>query len=372
MIFHIPKRIYYNGNSGFRIRPFKMLNAFEKIGFDVELISGYGKERALKIKKVKLNIKKGIKYNFMYSESSTLPLLLTEQSHLPKYPFLDYKFFYFLRKNGINIGLFYRDIYWRFYEYKKRTKYFKSLVARFFYMYDLYKYNELVNILYLPSLSMYKYFPFELKCRIKELPPGISNNNFYENLSHYNKLIPEKFEEEFIKIIYVGGIGPFYNFTVLLDAVNKVNFIKLIICCRKVDWENEKQKYIKYLNKNIVIIHRNRNELRSIYQKSDIASLFLEPIEYRNFAMPIKLFEYIEYCKPIIGIKDTAAGDFIKKNDIGWAIKYSKEELLKVLYEIFNNKKTLKRKKENIARILKKHTWENRAKDVIRDLNLNI
>lgn len=371
MIFHIPKKIYQNGNSGEKIRPFKMLNAFREIGCDVELISGEGRERALKIEKVKLDIKKGTKYNFMYSESSNLPLLLTERHHLPRYPFLDYNFFYFLREKGINIGLFYRDIYWRFYEYNSETKYFKRLIAKYFYMYDLYKYNQLVNILYLPSLLMYKYIPLNVKCEIKELPPGI-DNNIYKNISNDYNFLVERTEDDPLRIIYVGGIGAFYNLDLLLEAMNRVSFIKLIICCRKSDWENKKQKYAKCLNKNIEIIHRDINELSDIYHRSDIASLFLEPIEYRNFAMPIKLFEYIEQQKPIIGIKGTAAGDFIKKNDIGWTIKYSKEELLKVLYEIFNNKKILKRKKENIAMVLKKHTWENRAKGVCRDLGLNI
>jgi len=370
MIFHIPKKIYQNGNSGELIRPFKMLNAFREIGFDVELISGEGRERALKIEKVKLDIKKGTKYNFMYSESSTLPLLLTERHHLPRYPFLDYNFFYFLKEKGIDIGLFYRDIYWRFYEYNSKTKYFKRLIAKYFYMYDLYKYNQLVNILYLPSLLMYKYIPLNMKCEIKELPPGI-NNNIYKNINNGYNFIVEKTENDPIRIIYVGGIGAFYNFNVLLEAVNRVSFIKLIICCRKSDWENGKQKFTKYLNKNIEIIHRDKNELNDIYHRSDIASLFLEPIEYRNFAMPIKLFEYIEQQKPIIGINNTAAGNFIKKNDIGWVTNYSIDELLNVLYSIFNDKEILKRKKENIAKIAKKHTWVSRAKDVYRDLGIN-
>lgn len=50
------------------------------------------KKEKKKIKKIKSNIKEGIKYDFLYSESSTEPTLLTEKNHIPLYPFLDFGF----------------------------------------------------------------------------------------------------------------------------------------------------------------------------------------------------------------------------------------------------------------------------------------
>ena len=95
MIFHIPNYIDLSRKSGSNIRPYKMIKAFENNGYKVDIIKGYGKERKQSIHNVKMKIKKGVKYDFLYSESSTMPTLLTEKNHLPLYPFLDFSFFKF-------------------------------------------------------------------------------------------------------------------------------------------------------------------------------------------------------------------------------------------------------------------------------------
>lgn len=132
MIFHIPMKIDRNRASASQIRPMKMIEAFKECGYEVVVVEGYGKERKRQIKEIKSNILKGVKYDFLYSESSTMPTLLTEKNHLPLYPFLDFSFFAFCKKHGIKIGLFYRDIYWVF----KKKRSFKEWVAYIFYKYD--------------------------------------------------------------------------------------------------------------------------------------------------------------------------------------------------------------------------------------------
>ena len=91
-IVHIPNYIEKEGKSGSNIRPLKMKQAFEEAGYLVDFVYGYGKERKKKIKFIKEQIKKGIEYDFLYSESSTMPTLLTEKNHFPKYINLDFDF----------------------------------------------------------------------------------------------------------------------------------------------------------------------------------------------------------------------------------------------------------------------------------------
>lgn len=98
MIFHIPVKINRNWASASNIRPMKMIETFKKCGYDVAVIEGYGKDRKKQIKQIKNNILKGIKYDFLYSESSTMPTLLTEKNHLPIYPCLDFNFLKFCKK----------------------------------------------------------------------------------------------------------------------------------------------------------------------------------------------------------------------------------------------------------------------------------
>lgn len=53
MIFHIPLKINRERSSASQIRPLKMIEAFKKVGFEVDLVEGYGKERKKQIKKIK-------------------------------------------------------------------------------------------------------------------------------------------------------------------------------------------------------------------------------------------------------------------------------------------------------------------------------
>ena len=52
MIFHIPMKIDINLHSGSQIRPQKMIQAFKNIGYDVDVVMGYVKERKEHIKQI--------------------------------------------------------------------------------------------------------------------------------------------------------------------------------------------------------------------------------------------------------------------------------------------------------------------------------
>lgn len=58
-IFHIPCFISADGKSGSQIRPQKMIEAFKKNGYHVDIVMGYGKERKKQIQYIKQNIEKG-------------------------------------------------------------------------------------------------------------------------------------------------------------------------------------------------------------------------------------------------------------------------------------------------------------------------
>ena len=70
-----------------------MIKAFETIGYEVETVVGYVAERLKAINRIKQEVKLGKHYDFIDSESSTMPDLLTEVHHYPVYPFLDFGFF---------------------------------------------------------------------------------------------------------------------------------------------------------------------------------------------------------------------------------------------------------------------------------------
>jgi hypothetical protein len=360
-IVHLPFYIDAERPSGSQIRPLKIINGFKSIGYEVDVISGYGEERKLQINSIKDKIKSGVKYDFVYSESSTEPTLLTEKNHIPTHPLLDFSFLNFCRKRGLKIGLFYRDVYWKFDIYKQMVKPAKRAVAIFNYKYDLYKYKRLLDVFYLPSIIMYDYIPFKFEGKIEELPPAA-------DLGHEDRTCSREIAHENLKIFYVGGISSLYNLELLFEAVKDTENIELTVCCREKEWESSKGIYEKFLNDRIKIIHKSGKDLEPYFENADICSLFFEPNEYRSFAMPVKLFEYISYKKPILSNIETATGDFVEKNNIGWNVEYSKEKLISCLKAIQNSPEELERKKKNVEAILQDNTWEARARKVASDL----
>ena len=52
-IFHIPMYIEQNGKSGSNVRPIKMLQAFKNIGYKVDVVMGYGKDRKQQINMIR-------------------------------------------------------------------------------------------------------------------------------------------------------------------------------------------------------------------------------------------------------------------------------------------------------------------------------
>lgn len=352
-IVHFPFKIREERVSGSSVRPFEMINAFRNIGYEVHLISGYSEERKLQVIKLKELLKSGKKFDFMYSESSTMPTLLTDKHHFPLHPFLDFGLFKLCRQNGIKIGLFYRDIYWKYPSYEKKVGILRSTVAKIFYKHDLRQYKKYLNVLFLSSERVLSRFPmFSDISTIEYLPPGANSPSLKYLESKDNKKIT---------IFYVGGISGHYEITDLLDTANRLKNVRVIICCRKDEWETNKHLFESKLTDSVIIIHKSGEELVEYYQKSDIFSCYFKNNEYMDLAVPVKLFQYLSYKKPIIASKDTAAGDFVSENNIGWAIKYGSGEIDDVLERVLNNRQYLLSFKNNLDSAHKNNTWESRA-----------
>lgn len=333
-----------------------LTKAFEALGFKVDVISGSGKERLKKINHIKNKIHNNIKYDFLYSESSTFPTMFTEGiKESVEFPFLDFKFFNFCKKNNIPIGLFYRDIYWKF-SLINVDRIYKKPVILLSYLFDLLIYKRYISVLYLPTLHMSKYLPFNFS-KIRSLPPG-SNDHKPRNRNKKEKM----------NIFYLGGVNKLYNIHKLIKVIGDFKDITLTICCRKEEWEKNKHRYSSLLRPNIRIVHLSGDKLTTLFNEADVASIFIEPHKYRKIAMPQKLFEYISFHKPIICTSGTAVGDFVEKYDIGWSIAYDESSLKNLINSIKDNQDLLVDKQKNISKIIDRNTWVARANQVVSDL----
>lgn len=358
-IFHIPMYISDMDTNASSIRPFKMIEAFRATGYDVDVVMGYGKARKAQIKKIKSNIRKGTKYDFLYSESSTMPTLLTEKRHLPVYPLLDFNFFKFCKNNNLKIGLFYRDIYWKFDIYKEGIKKWIPFVTIPFYKYDLKKYAKLVDILYTPSNEFAEYLDIQIST--KPLPSG----GEYVHDKDFNHR-----ENSSLELIYVGGISHSNSIRGLLEAIQPLEEVRLTICCNKSEWDAYKPSYVDILTDRVRVVQGKGAELQKYYDSADIACLYYKNSSYSHIAMPTKLFEYIGNCMPIVSNSGKLAAEFIEKSDIGWVVNYEKDDLANLLKYLISHKDEIKRKSLNASRVAVQNTWKKRAEEVATDLTI--
>lgn len=359
MIFHHPLPITPNAKSASGIRPLRMIEAFRELGYSVDLVVGYSGDRKRAIREIKENIRNGKQYDFVYSESSTMPTVLTDRHHLPLNPLLDLLFFRFLNKKNIPIGLFYRDIYWLFDDYGKKLSRLKVLVAKVAYYYDLWVYEKTLTKLFLPSVEMGDYIPVVNVNKFRALPPGHKSPENTE--SH--------FDQHHVNLFYVGGIGAGYKLHLLVDVLADYPKIKLTICTRETEWDSEKNNY-PILSDNITVIHEVGERMESALCGADIAVAFLKPNEYRKFSAPVKIYEYLGFHKPILASSGTLAGSFVESHQIGWALEYTSEGVRTFFDSLLNKTETFFHIKQNMAKIAKEHTWKARAQQVRNDLAL--
>lgn len=352
MIFHTPFPLNPNATSASGIRPLKMLAAFKNLGFKVYEVTGYSAERKQKIRDLKKRIKQGLKIGFLYSESSTMPTVLTDKHHLPLNMFLDDRFFKFCKKHGIGTGAFYRDIYWREKAYLDSVPRIVAFGTRFFYRLELKKYNKSLTTLFVPSQKMVAQIPHIKPQKAVPLPPA---SDIVETPKPKNP----------VSLFYVGALGHYYKLHETVRAVSETPQAHLTLCTAENLWQKEKHEYTEARAENgIDVVHASGKELKKYYDTAALGCLFLEPIPYREFAAPMKLYEYLGHGKPIIAAAGSEAGKFVTQNDIGWVLPYEKTALKDLFAKILADPQEYEIKHANVLRVQQEHTWEARAKTV--------
>jgi len=360
VIFHFPLKLDPAAASASGIRPMKMLGAFQAAGFEVIEVTGYSGERGRKIREIEHKIRNGLPVDFVYSESSTMPTALTDPSHLP-HPFLDSAFFAFCRGRGIPIGLFYRDIYWKFPAYYRQVGAVKGGIARVFYRRDLACYARSLTRLYVPSRGMADYID-DFPGVVDELPPGCDFNGTQES--------EEKEQDGVLKLLYVGGFGEHYPLRAAFDVISRERETTLTVCTRREEWEARREEYCGggETPSNITVVHRVGAAVEELYKHADMAVLFVQPQPYRNFAVPYKLFEYIGHGMPVIASEGTWAGSYVAARDIGWTIPYTEEALRALLRRLRDNPGEVAAKRRRARELAAVSTWTDRARKVAVDL----
>lgn len=347
-------------NSGSSVRPQQMLHAFQKIGCSMKVLDGWHNKR----KERRAHVKEVMRWldthqvRYCYVEPPSGPFFVREDLMLLKK----------LHKMGVPIGLFYRDIYWRFKSQFTKINPLKFFLIQCLQRRDLAVFKKTVSLFYFPTRQMASIADFHVPFAI--LPPGAE-------LSEADS--PDFLEIERIRnadvltLFFVGGLSPSYGFDILLDAVKTINQqqlrLRLTVACREQEWLDFQQRYTVETWDWLTVHHVSFGDgLEGLYQQVDFSVLPLRKNTYTDFAISVKLFEYVAYRKPILCTNLDAMSQIVEENDLGWVCKDTAEEMTRVLESIIADRRSIIEKKENIKRFLPDNTWEARARKVFSTL----
>ena len=358
--------VYYpfpilNQKSASYVRPLKMIEAFKKMGeqlnFEVMDIFGEGRERKQQLKKLQDTVNPD-DLLFCYMENNTTPFWLTDRDHIPRNLIFDHYFFHYLKSNHIPIGIFYRDIYWKFDSFNNG---FSSVILKKVHQMELSVFKKFATKIYLPTESMNQYVQVS-KQQLGVLPPG--GENF---------ILEKETNKSMLTVIFVGGVSKRYGTDKLLQALDIVNKekkqIHLILVCREHDFASFKETYsFDYNRTDLEIHHKSGEELKELYRRSDVGIIPTQKNVYNDFAIPVKLFEYLSYRLPIITTNGREKAKIVESNKVGFVVEDSIDGLVEG-FKHFLSIDIEKTYKDNIEQaLLNKHQWTHRAKAVYDDL----
>jgi glycosyltransferase involved in cell wall biosynthesis len=347
--------------SGSSVRALKMLEAFKELGCEIMLLEGWNSKDGLEERKRNVHAMrerlKEERPDACYVEVPSGPLFCREDVLILKET----------REKGVPLSIFYGDAFWKFPEFagsevvgglKNRAK---QKVVAWMQRYDWSLYRKVATRIYFPSSTMAEHFDFASK--------GVS---FPGTFNAPQSLLDKK--NDIPMAVYVGGATYRYGAHLLLDAFDRVNSegirVRLTFICQDSAWRQLPREYRAFEEKEWLLrLSASGDEaLAPLYAGADFACLPLRRNIYNDFAMPIKLFEYISYRKPIIATDCIEQAAFIRENGIGLVAPDTTEGYARAILEFLalgeTEKETLKR---NMDATGERNTWRHRAQAVLDD-----
>lgn len=362
ILIYYPFPLPNNQDSGSKVRPAKMVSALSNWAYENNVkpivIAGTSSERADQINSLvkETNISDIL---FCYVENQTIPLWLTDPNHIPSKPFTDYTLFKNLKENHVPIGIFYRDMYWKFDDVYE-AKGIKRFILRTLYKIEERFFSKYGNVLFLPSMEMAPYLD-TISLKKVLLPPGCT-------LAEKSKVDTEKMDSP--NAIYIGGISPRYGLEGLLSAFEKVNkhhnSCKLTLICRKSEFdalpEETKERMIA---PHITLVHASGEELKPYLQNASFGIIPIKKTDYNDFAIPVKLFEYLSYELPVVATNLNALTTLVEDGDFGIITEDNGDSLARGVTKMIEQYPQLA---ENAKEASTHHTWDKRAEQVANSL----
>ncbi|WP_027409264.1 glycosyltransferase [Anoxybacteroides tepidamans] len=362
VLVYYPFPLAEQANSGSKLRPHEMYKAFrewsEKKGAETILIAGTSAEREKRFREL---VREGKLDNiwFCYMENQTIPLWLTDPGHKPQKPFIDRTVLRYLKERNVPIGVFYRDVYWKFDELYP-LKGWKKKVMQTIYRWEERFYERYCDVVFLPSVEMGKYVAIDRP--MTDLPPG----------GKRREVAREERHDSIARGLYVGGINSEdYGLFLLLDALEIVNehkpTMQLTIVCRKNEYDAlsaDKKERIRRLG--VEVKHISGAELDRLYEQMDFAFIPRLRSEYNDFSVPVKLVEYLSNELPVVATNCLAQKRFIEEDEYGVICEDNPQSMAQAIQIMIDQKEHYRH--QIIKTFMEKHSWIARVEKVKRTL----
>jgi glycosyltransferase involved in cell wall biosynthesis len=357
VLVYFPFKLAEKADSGSKLRPLEMLKAFRQWGeeeqVDIIEINGSSEERTMQFNRLK-NEGKLDNLWFCYAENQTIPIWLTDPGHKPKKPFIDSNVFTFLKDRKVPMGIFYRDVYWKFDDLYP-LKGLKKKVMQAIYRREEKFYEKYASAIFLPSAAMGKYVTIN-QPKVA-LPPGgkkTEQMNVDKTFSHRG--------------IYVGGIAnDDYGLPLLLDALENYPSNKMLpqltIVCRENEYnklpEDQKQR-LHILG--VKLNHISGSELQELYRSMDYAYIPRLKSEYNNFSVPVKLVEYLSNGLPVVATDCEAQKAFIESGNYGVVCDDKRDALIQAIQTVEKENELYRQNIQDT--FLERNSWLARVRTV--------
>ena len=369
MVFHAPFPLQPDRVAASMLRPLAMRQAFADLGYRIMDVTGYAAQRRRAMARVRAAIAAGSRIEFVYSENATIPNALTESRHLPVHPVLDAAFFRHCRRSGVPVGVFYRDVYWRFPRFREGINPILEAGLQVAYRSELMAFDKVGLHLFLPSQAMAppppRHVPHVDRARMSALPPGAPD------VEPSGACGQDDGGDDGgdLELLFVGVLQDNYRLDACLRAVTSTPGTRVTLCVRQETWEASREHYAPLLPEGRAqVVHRSGPELEPLYRRADLGVLFSEPNPYWDFAVPYKLYEYLAHELPVIAVRGTQTGRLVEEMGVGWVLDYDAGALSDLLRRLREAPEEIEAVRRRMREVLPDQTWKARARTVAQVL----
>ncbi|TFH53784.1 glycosyltransferase family 1 protein [Actinomyces viscosus] len=363
MVFHAPFPLQPDRVAASMLRPVAMRQAFADLGYRVMEVTGYAAQRRRAMARVREAIAAGDRIELVYSENATIPNALTEPRHLPVHPVLDAAFFRHCQRSGVPVGVFYRDVYWRFPRFREGINPLLEAGLQAAYRSELMAFDKVGLHLFLPSQAMARHVPYVDPARMSALPPGapdVESSGAHDGDGRGGGDL---------ELLFVGVLQDNYRLDACLRAVTSTPGTSITLCVRQETWEASRDHYAPLLPAGRAeVVHLSGAELLPLYRRADLGVLFTEPNPYWDFAVPYKLYEYLAHELPVIAVRGTQTGRLVQEMGIGWVLDYDADALSRLLSRLRGAPEEIEAVRRRMRAVLPGQTWQARARTVAQVL----